>query len=213
MKLLSLTFVLLSSFAAVGCDEEQPVGESSRRPPAAVVDVKGRWEMDVSAFVNENWAMLAQGARAAVEPLRKERERMATLRPAERIAAEQEMQRRIDALPSDKRAAVLAGLGSPEALKEWVRTTIATRMSTSSVTLEFAEGGRCTFVLAIPGKDKEDAEGTWSQQGDRITVKMTTANGKPAKGKDLQPVTMLVKGDRLQFTPAPGGPKIIARRA
>jgi hypothetical protein len=24
---------------------------------------------------------------------------------------------------------------------------------------------------------------------------------------------MLVKGDRLQFTPAPGGPKIIARRA
>jgi hypothetical protein len=212
MKALSLAFVLLGSFAAVGCDEEQGPGQSSRRQPAPVAEVKGRWEMDVSAFVTENWAMLAQGARKAVEPLRQERERIAALRVGERVAAERELQQRIDALPSDKRAAVMAGLGSSEDLKEWVRTTVATRMSASSLSLEFHAGGRCTFAMAIPGKEKEDAEGTWSQKGDKVMVKMTQSNGKPAKGKDLEPVTMVVKGDRLQFTPVVGGPKIVARR-
>jgi hypothetical protein len=212
MKAIVLGLVALVALALAGCDEEPPPGQSSKRVPVPVAEVRGRWGMDVSAFVNENLAVLAQGAKRAVEPLRKERERIATLRVAERIQAERDFQARLDALPSDQRAGVQAALGSEDDFKEWLQTTIATRMASSSLALEFHAGGRCTIVLALPGKDRQDAEGTWSQQGNRVTVKLTTTNGKPAKGKDLQPVTMTVRGDRLQFVAGAGGPKIIARR-
>jgi hypothetical protein len=212
MKAFALGLVTLAALASAGCEDEPLPGQASKRVPTPVAEVRGKWQMDVSAFVSENLTVLEQTARRGVESLRKERERIATLRIAERIQAERALQAKIDALPSDRRAAVEAALGSQEDFREWLRTTVATRMASSSLALEFHAGGRCTFVLALAGKETLDAEGTWSQQGNRITVKLTTTNGKPAKGKDLQPVTMTVRGDRLQFVAGAGGPKIVARR-
>jgi hypothetical protein len=108
---------------------------------------------------------------------------------------------------------VKAALGPPEAFKAWARTKVAEKMSAAKVDLEFFAGGGCKVVQSLPGKEPEEATGTFVQQGERVTVTMTTVNGKPAKGKDAQPVTMMLRNGRLTFSPAPGAPRIVARRA
>lgn len=216
MKLLVLGLAAVASLGLVGCDETAPVGATASRKSAStapVADVTGRWEMDPEGFVEENWELLSLSVRKGVEPFKKERERIATLRVAERAIAEQALQAKIDALPTDKRDGIRAALGSIDDLKAWVRTTVASKLSATSVAFEFSPGGGCKVVLALPGKDREEAKGRWTQQGERVTIKTATVNGKAAKGKDTQPVTVIVRGAKLTYAPTPGAPKIVARRS
>lgn len=213
MKLLVAALLGFASLALVGCDEEALPGHSKQRTVVPVANVLGRWEMDSDGFVQENWKLLSDGPRKVAETHRLERARMATMEPADRATAEQKLEDRMNKLSAEQRELIEAALGTQEQLKALMRKLVGQRMVPSCVTLDFQAGGSCKFLLAIPGQERQDADGTWSQQGDRVTVRLTTANGKPAKGKDLQASTMTIRSDRLLFVPKPGGPTIVARRS
>jgi hypothetical protein len=141
VKVLVVGLVCLGSLAFVGCDEEAPPGNSSRRAVVPAADVTGHWEMDVEGFVNANWKLFAEGPRKVAEAARKERARLAELGVAERAAAEQRLQDKMDKLPADQREMVEAVLGTPDQLKAAILKLVRQRMANDCVTLDFHTGG------------------------------------------------------------------------
>lgn len=93
----------------------------------------------------------------------------------------------------------MSQLPSSVTLKQ--RDEIKKRMNVVAINLSVRENR--TWTLKVPagvqGK-AENAEGTWQQNGSKITIVTTKENGKKPTGKDAKPQTMTLSADGKKMT-------------
>lgn len=80
--------------------------------------------------------------------------------------------------------------------------------SVEKMTISLNMKSNKTFTLVIPpfmGNPGVNAEGTWSQKGNTITMVTTKANGQPPKKKDSQPMVITPDGKKMTMTPSNNG--------
>lgn len=78
-----------------------------------------------------------------------------------------------------------------------------------AVTLTLNVKGNKTFTITIPpmmGQPGHNAEGTWTQKGNTVTMISTKEDGKPSTKKQPQTMTMDGTGRKMTMVPPNGGP-------
>jgi hypothetical protein len=93
-----------------------------------------------------------------------------------------------------------SGAAHPSALAG-IYTTVGPAADASALveTLELGADGKASYTLDYIGKASIDAQGTWKQEGDTVTVTLTEQAGKPT----AQTMTFTVKDGNLVATTPP----------
>ncbi len=66
--------------------------------------------------------------------------------------------------------------------------------------LTLNKDGTASFDADMPGEKHETGTGTWTQDGEKVTIVQKMKNGKPAEGKNAEPKTLTFKDNKLTAT-------------
>jgi hypothetical protein len=100
----------------------------------------------------------------------------------------------------------------PEALGEKAKALLASRVSAHALAFVFEADGSCRFELTFGARASTQASGRWSATAEGVEVVLSESDGKPAKGRDAQPMRMSLRDGLLRFEPRGDGIVMVARR-
>lgn len=119
---------------------------------------------------------------------------------------EAEMAKRIEHLPADQREAAKKEMAQHLELMK-------AGMTVHEGTLTIQADKTFRVAMERGGKPGDTLSGTWTQEGDTITLTHTTKNGKPTTGNDAEPDLSLTLSGGLLVSGGPmPGPKFTFKR-
>ena len=128
-------------------------------------------------------------------------------------AEQQEMARKmiLEQAPAEHRDLMEAFLRSPAEGRALAMKKAKDQMKGLTYDVEFKADKTWTGHGAGMG-DSHKVSGTWSLEGDQLTIVTTTKNEKPATGDDAKPFKATLKGDTITGKPEANGPVVVLKR-
>ena len=163
----------------------------------------GTWTIDMEPMIAQQRGPLLETLKTQMKAIQ---EQLKGLSGADQAKARDMA---LEAVPAELKDLTTAMLTSEAAGIQAVNKMLAEKLGGLEATLEIKSGGAFTSAFAM-GASTQRIEGTWTLQGDKLTLTATKKDGKPPEGKDKEPLVLTLKDGRLN--PATDGPPFSFKR-
>lgn len=102
----------------------------------------------------------------------------------------------LEAVPAELKDLTTAMMTSEAAGIEAVNKMLAEKLGGVDATFDIKSGGTFTSSMSM-GPDKQTVEGTWTLEGEKLTLTATKKDGKPPEGRAKKPLVLLWKDGQL----------------
>lgn len=185
-RFLGAAAVLLAT-ALSGCGDKDSGGGSTAGKDAGPV---GLWTIDIEPMVAKQRGPLLATLKTQMTAIQEQLKGLS----GEDQAKAREMA--LAAVPAELKELTTAMLTSEAAGIEAVNKMLAEKLGGIDATFDIKSGGTFTSSMSM-GPDKQTVEGTWTLEGEKLTLTATKKDGKPPEGRAKKPLVLLWKGGGL----------------